>query len=824
MVDQLTVVEVKEAARGPRGLQGPPGATGAAGEAGPQGPQGPQGLQGLQGDLGPTGVAGPTGPTGPGVAAGGAAEQILIKNSGTDFDTSWAVPNIASANVKRYGVLGNGIADDTDALQAIINARRLIYIPGGTYVVSRLTVPSNTTIITDGLDTIFQQKAGTGPDVPIIQPIGSNIAIGLFKAIGNLNGGAGVDTTGEQCHALLIKADSGTGNLTNIVIVGITGENIRGDVFTTYAVDGYTLSQIRVGHLYGVNIYRCVAAPCTGNGVQITSINGVQIGFKVLQAEPDGSCPPVNGLRIGYARGRIAGIAGDAATRFCDGVEIGMLDLDASISGSTPGYTVVVVNDALTVRNIASLRIGKLKVNGHVGAAIKHVFNAGELATQNLSIGRFEVNNCTPADGFIVKGSSDVLRVKVSHVKGTTAANSQLFRTCYGIRIRSADVVLGADAAFLSACDFGGADYVKLSGAGYLLSGGTNMTVNGGSVTGLAGLLAFTNLAMLRNLTGTGISNLVVGGMTDYSYENCTLNGTYYRYIAASGSITAANLSGTNTGDQFKGIVSTAVVANATAGVADAAPLQATVDNRVLLRSGGTLSFGQVNLANMVTGDLPLSSLAQATGAAFMGATAAGDFRELSAAEAAAFPALATTGLKGMMSAEDKTRLDASFSFYRTIMDSSGSHTAARVAGTYGLGHGDPIAISGTGILYPLNVMFIDPVDYPAMGTLTAKLRLRCALEVNDVAPTGNYTVGLHPVTRPGTSGGAGLCIYTIGAAVAGSTVALNTPAADSQNTMLGADFAVPTAGFYVIGVVTTAAVAASSHVHLSAHLQMRYT
>ena len=158
---------------------------------------------------------------------------------------------------------------------------------------------------------------------------------------------------------------------------------------------------------------------------------------------------------------------------------------------------------------------------------------------------------------------------------------------------------------------------------------------------------------------------------------------------------------------------------------------------------------------------------------------------------------------------------------YRTLLDSSGSHTAARVAGTYGLGQGDPIAISGTGTLYPLNIINLVAADYLAKHGYLPRLRLRGTLEVNDVAPTGNYTFGLHPVTRPGTSGGAGLVIYTIGAAVAGSTFAINTPAADSDNNGVSGDFAFPSDGRYVIGVVTTATVAASSHLHMSAALQL---
>ena len=164
------------------------------------------------------------------------------------------------------------------------------------------------------------------------------------------------------------------------------------------------------------------------------------------------------------------------------------------------------------------------------------------------------------------------------------------------------------------------------------------------------------------------------------------------------------------------------------------------------------------------------------------------------------------------------------YNSYRGIFNCGGSHTAAQVAGTYALPFGEALVVSGTGSLYPVAIIYLDPADYPAVGALTAKLRVRAQLAVNDVAPTGNFTVGLYPVTRPATSGGAGVDIYTLGTVVAGSTVAQNTPAADSHNNMAGSDFAVPTAGFYCIGVVTTATVAASSHLHLSAQLQLRYT
>ena len=158
---------------------------------------------------------------------------------------------------------------------------------------------------------------------------------------------------------------------------------------------------------------------------------------------------------------------------------------------------------------------------------------------------------------------------------------------------------------------------------------------------------------------------------------------------------------------------------------------------------------------------------------------------------------------------------------YRTLLDSSGSHIAAKAANTYGMGQGDALAVTGTGTLYPLNTIYIAAADYPTIDGKVAKLRIRAIIECNDVAPfTGTFKVGLHPVTRPATSGGTGLVIYTIGSPVTGSQAIGTNLVADSQNQLVGSDFDLPADGFYVIAVVTSAAMATSSHVHISASLQ----
>lgn len=168
-----------------------------------------------------------------------------------------------------------------------------------------------------------------------------------------------------------------------------------------------------------------------------------------------------------------------------------------------------------------------------------------------------------------------------------------------------------------------------------------------------------------------------------------------------------------------------------------------------------------------------------------------------------------------------QTSLNNSAARYTTILQSAGSHIAAKAAGTYALGLGDPLAVSGTGTLYPIGLIAIRSADYPTINGLAPKLRVSGIVKCNATAPTGNFTLGLYPVTAGG--GAAGLSIYTLGAVVAGSNGAtVSAPAANSMTSIVGSDFALPADGIYCLAVVTTATVATAAHVHINAVLQQR--
>jgi len=93
-------------------LRGNDGAAGAVGPVGPQGVAGATGAIGATGAQGIQGVAGANGSNGVGVPNGGAAGQILAKNSATNGDTTWIdAPTGGGAGTTAYSATNAMLAD-----------------------------------------------------------------------------------------------------------------------------------------------------------------------------------------------------------------------------------------------------------------------------------------------------------------------------------------------------------------------------------------------------------------------------------------------------------------------------------------------------------------------------------------------------------------------------------------------------------------------------------------------------------------------------------------------------------------------------------------
>jgi len=135
------------------------------GDTGPTGPQGAAGAIGPQGAPGSAGANGTAGATGTGVAAGGAAGQVLSKIDSTDYNTQWINPPATGAPAADGILTGLALTVIDSALSVAIGSWRI----GGT--IYQTTSPTNITLATadavdDRIDLIY---ANTGNAILILE-------------------------------------------------------------------------------------------------------------------------------------------------------------------------------------------------------------------------------------------------------------------------------------------------------------------------------------------------------------------------------------------------------------------------------------------------------------------------------------------------------------------------------------------------------------------------------------------------------------------------------------------------------------------------------
>ncbi len=142
------------------------------------------------------------------------------------------------ANVKAFGAKGDGVTDDTAAIQAALDASYNVYIPAGTYIVSNLTATLDGTKISgDNVSSVLQFKSGsTGV---LFSSNGKRVEISLLNFYG------GNDTSKKTVSTSTAdRSGIGINTQLNSQISNVT---IHG--FENYGIKSIDTARDRLSHL-----------------------------------------------------------------------------------------------------------------------------------------------------------------------------------------------------------------------------------------------------------------------------------------------------------------------------------------------------------------------------------------------------------------------------------------------------------------------------------------------------------------------------------------------------------------------------------------------
>jgi hypothetical protein len=170
--------------------------------------------------------------------------------------------------VKAFGAAGDGVTDDTAAIQAALDSGKRIYFPAGTYkVTASLTVPSGATLVGESKlrSTIKRATAAT-----LISAFGAGAAMYDLSLDGN-------SSEFPSGKGILVGALSGRQTLVNVEVRNFPGPCLE------FAADGGS------GFSSFGSTYRTTGQPGRVASVRVAGIDTQAIPRKFYATESDGS-------------------------------------------------------------------------------------------------------------------------------------------------------------------------------------------------------------------------------------------------------------------------------------------------------------------------------------------------------------------------------------------------------------------------------------------------------------------------------------------------------------------------------------------------------
>lgn len=196
-----------------------------------------------------------------------------------------------------FGAVGDGVADDTEAIQAAIDSGNPVFIPGGTYIVSDVAVKD--AVVLEGNGCVIKS---IGDGFVLSNALAEKVFKGIKFSCDNgsaitVNATADTNATNtlriESCtfeagensgHYAIKLFGENEANIVNSSFYGCNGISIDGSINPNVANCTFRHSKVAIMYAHTGNVHDNAAYTC-GLRVSGTTVLGCEIGIKAVDAD-----------------------------------------------------------------------------------------------------------------------------------------------------------------------------------------------------------------------------------------------------------------------------------------------------------------------------------------------------------------------------------------------------------------------------------------------------------------------------------------------------------------------------------------------------------
>lgn len=282
---------------------------------------------------------------------------VLIFTIFANLSTAYSNPN----SVINFGATGNGITDDTKAIQSALNNNKIIYFPKGTYLVSSLIIGDNKKILTDGYSVILKQD-NHSIGKQIIRIEGSNVSLAPLTCIGNIS------TDSSEFNIAIFVVPPFNHNTQNVIIKGLIAKDIRGDGICVGNSGGTYPENVTIENITIENCYRNGISVVGGKNIVIRNVDVTHSGMEGIDIEGEGE-KTVLLENISLTNVKAGNICISGGSLRAKKITCSNITLDGKRQKSTPPFRPM--NDAgILIYNAEDVTITKAVVKNMPGFAV----------------------------------------------------------------------------------------------------------------------------------------------------------------------------------------------------------------------------------------------------------------------------------------------------------------------------------------------------------------------------------------------------------------------------------------------------------------------